>query len=861
MGRQEMLRILLVGVILGTMGVYLWKQGHQRSPLARSSASAAKDVSPPLPSTSSQRTSPARSDYSWPTGVGEVPSSPGDPFPVTPSPPVNTSSTHQVNIPPPANHPADTTPAPTPGSPGPAKYPETAADSAKGAWPSETSDPPPMNHALEPPGLLPMPLRPEEEPDEGNAVAGLPSPEAPDPLTPEPLMPKSLSPEPTAPTSGGQANSEPLEETTTGAISRPAGSSPDAGPTLPHTGNPLRLKSDHSPEGTDQIAASERFENRLGQSSEEKKPVLSLAGMASAPTQEATPPSGEESVRFSAASESNSPEKITFPQPEGSPSAKTSAASEPAPKVPDAPLPTAPLPDMQLPAAMVAGERFPPSYEPDGNVAPPNVPELSKRPASPGKTFQPAGSLERCVGEEGLLRGKTLLAEGACPDEPWLRPEVSPLAQQAAQAHKTLFFDNPFAYVEDPCQQETFLGDRLKRLQITPWAKLDIGGEYRLRHHSERNHRGEGLTGLDDDFLLHRTRVYANLEMGELARLYAELNDALSTNETYLPRSIEENRTELQNLFLDVAVLGFRSDGLVARLGRQELLYGAGRLVSPLDWANTRRTFEGYKLFWQGPLWAVDAFWVRPIYPNPEAFDSPDQSQQLMGLYLVRRLGNQSMLEGYYLRLVEEDGSPDFDFHTLGFRSQQEYNGWLGEVEAAVQVGSYGAFDHTAGMYTIGMGRRFPCLPGQPIFWMYYDWASGDRTLGNGFHHLLPDSHQFLGYMDLFGRRNIEDWSFHLQIHPHRDWSVRIAWHIFHRQNPQDVPYGVDMTPLVNTPGGVGDYGQELDLLLQWTIRPRAELGFGYSRFFAGAFFRTNPSPAPYQDDADFFYTQLSLRF
>jgi hypothetical protein len=35
-------------------------------------------------------------------------------------------------------------------------------------------------------------------------------------------------------------------------------------------------------------------------------------------------------------------------------------------------------------------------------------------------------------------------------------------------------------------------------------------------------------------------------------------------------------------------------------VGRQELLYGAQRLISPLDWANTRRTFEGGKLIWQG---------------------------------------------------------------------------------------------------------------------------------------------------------------------------------------------------------------------------------------------------------------------
>lgn len=52
-----------------------------------------------------------------------------------------------------------------------------------------------------------------------------------------------------------------------------------------------------------------------------------------------------------------------------------------------------------------------------------------------------------------------------------------------------------------------------------------------------------------------------------------------------------------------------------------------------------------------------------------------------------------------------------------------------------------------------------------------------------------------------------------------------------------------------------------MDLLAAWTFSPRTELGIGYSHFFAGTFYRTNPAPPLYAGDADFFYTQLSVRF
>ncbi len=815
MWRQDMLRILLVGIIVGTVGVYLWRQTYP-------SRSSQLPRAPAVHLNPQEKSSPGQhgAANTWQAGVGEVPSFAADGVLSAQNPTLAREASSGVSEPgsargvPEAPWVPEAPSAPDSSNPSRMVSENTSLDgSSQGA----------VGQEISPPNLLPMPEQSEEATAEIAAL--LPPSSPPD----QPALQSESHAEPdvqaspelpwiAGPRQGSLVGAFPSELTPpsqpSAVVEAPQAqlSPPPAEPNLQVTGAHLRLLP---PPRSEQTAGPSPPDNLMqeqsSQSGEEFSEVSSATPIASEPP-EVPESQNPEETSLPSISDRTGQWGITFPQ-----TGQTPPIANPGPS----------------------------SSEPSKQELSPQEAVIPSGPAQPSGTPQPSGAPGKSSPGEQCLAGK----------------RGGRLEQSAQQAHKTLFYENNFRYLEEAAGEETFLGDSLKRLQITPWATLDLGGEYRLRHHSERNHRGRGLTGQDDDFLLHRTRLYANLELGELARVYAEMNDALSTNETYLPRPMEENRTELENLFIDVPLLGFRSDGLVARLGRQELLYGTGRLVSPLDWANTRRTFEGYKLFWQGPLWTVDAFWTQPVYPNPQAFDTPDQSQQFMGLYLVRRLDQQAVLEGYYLRLVEEDGTPDFDFHTLGLRTQQEYNGWLGELEAAVQFGTYGAADHFAGMYTIGVGRRFPCLPGRPVFWMYYDWASGDPIQGNGFHHLFADSHQYLGAMDLFGRRNVEDWSFHLLVHPHQDWAVRLAWHIFHRQHPRDVPYGVDMRPLVALPGGSGDYGQELDIVLQWTIRPRAELQFGYSRFFAGEFFRTNPTPAPYQDDADFFYTQFSLRF
>ncbi len=437
----------------------------------------------------------------------------------------------------------------------------------------------------------------------------------------------------------------------------------------------------------------------------------------------------------------------------------------------------------------------------------------------------------------------------------------TPLAHSknpAAQSHKGVFYENDFSYLLTG-EQDLYLGDGFKRLCAGQWIVYDVGGQFRLRHHSERNHRGLGLTGRDDDFLLYRTRLYVNAEVGEVFRAYAEMIDAVSNYETFAPRPIEENRADFLNLFGDVKLWDTGTGRLWARLGRQELIHGNQRVVSPLDWANTRRTFEGYKLFWRGDEWNLDAFWVRPMRIDVHNFDSPDYDQQFLGIYATRHVCKNQILDLYYLRL--DDDRQGFEFDTLGLRLLSQSDPWMLEVEGAVQVGNYRGVDHRAGTWTVGFGRKFATLPWSPVVWVYYDWASGAAQQGNGYHHLFPLAHKYMGFMDLFGRRNIETPNVQLVLSPHKQLKLMAWYYVFYLEDPNDVPYTVVMTPFNGANAPADPYlGQELDLTATWAFNPRTKLLFGYSHFFAGDYYDRTPGLA-YRGDADFFYTQFLLNF
>jgi len=439
----------------------------------------------------------------------------------------------------------------------------------------------------------------------------------------------------------------------------------------------------------------------------------------------------------------------------------------------------------------------------------------------------------------------------------------SRLAKQMQQAYGGVFYANDFRYLDHPQYAGPyFLGDSLKGLG---GGRLDVGGEFRSRYHHENNHRGLGLTGVDDQFWLSRLRLFSNYRVNEWLRVYGEYLYADSGGESATPRPIEENRGEAQNLFVDVKLI----DGVTVRGGRQELLFGAQRLISPLDWANTRRTFDGYRLMLSGSDGQLDLFYTNPVARiaatgGTNQWDSADTDQHFFGAYASKMEVAVGTLEAYYLGYVHD--RLDFSYHTLGSRLVGKNDYFMYEAESGVQFGKNSdGSDHSAGFATFGLGRQL-CVQGwQPTIWAWYDWASGgDSNLvargDDSFDHLFPLAHKYNGFMDLFGRRNLNDVNFQFIAPLGSRVSMLVWYHYFFLDQPT-TPYGVTMQPYnAGNAAGSRDLGHEIDLLTTVNINPRNSLLLGYSWFGSGRYYNSTPGVLS-SGDADFVYMQYQTRF
>lgn len=454
------------------------------------------------------------------------------------------------------------------------------------------------------------------------------------------------------------------------------------------------------------------------------------------------------------------------------------------------------------------------------------------------------------------------------PQTPAQSPSTKPSnTNPCATSHKGLFYANDFGYLKDPDYHGHCLGDCWK-LMPAPGCDgcgtLDVGGQLRLRYHHEigmaQDLAGPGTLRFEDtvhDFLLTRLRLYTNWKASEDVRVFVEgiLADVTDDDGTYEPRIIDRNFGDFLNAFADLTL----TDCATLRIGRQELLYGEQRLVSPLDWSNTRRTFEGVKLITKHDDWTIDGFYTHFVPVIPNELDEADYRQPFYGTYATYTGVENRIWDIYYLGYDNRNPgtiTADFSLHTFGTRLFATEGDWLYELEGGVQLGRQSGLglDQEAGFATAGIGRKMSRHPWSPTVWVYYDYASGNAAGGdfNRFNNLFPLGHKYLGFIDAVQRSNIESPNVLVTMKPN-DKVEFLLWYLHFMSNTAgDIVPSFGGTPLQSTASK--DLGDELDLILKYNFGPRSNILFGWSHFWRG-----NKILAP--QDADFFYTQWELNF
>src|SRR5258706_2296801 len=429
----------------------------------------------------------------------------------------------------------------------------------------------------------------------------------------------------------------------------------------------------------------------------------------------------------------------------------------------------------------------------------------------------------------------------------------------------------------------TDLFDSIKYIPLGPddWY-VSLGGQYRYRYEyfNNLNFSPPGLAQDEDGYHLNRILAHADLHFGPNFRVFVQGKSSMEDGRDGGPRPVDADEADIQQLFADASFALGGKDSVTLRFGRQDLLYGAQRMISPLDWVNTRRTFEGGKGSVVLGNQTIDLFWVRPVDINKEQLNDGDGQTSFAGVYDSISLpeifkGGGTKLDVYGLALNRTNArfaanaaattaARDEDRYTAGVRLASNPKPFDFDVEADYQFGTFGAQDISAWSIALEGGYTLANCPTTPRLYVGFDAASGNDNGDKGtfgtFNQLFPLGHAYFGYIDVIGRQNIIDLHPGVEITPIQNArfakkvTLRTDYHLFWRENENDAVYtvsaGAGSSPatagvLRAASGSTEKYiGAELDLLLNWQVDRHLLLYGGDKPLFPPAFVpRARPGP------------------
>lgn len=488
----------------------------------------------------------------------------------------------------------------------------------------------------------------------------------------------------------------------------------------------------------------------------------------------------------------------------------------------------------------------------------------------------------RCVRRSGPRAGLSLLVAMAVLSAPCV-DQASPAWAQATAtgrgahrpAYQSLRFDEDWSSLKGVDRSATDdIWDRVKFMPLTADASvwLSVAGQIRERVEYFRHFLFGASKPRDTDaYLLSRVRLSADLHLTPSLRVFVEEKSAFA-----MDRELAGGRTStyveefaLQNAFADIVLLLGEAARLTLRGGRQELIFGAQRLVGEPDFGQARRTFDGGQGILAIGDWTISALWTQAVVPEKYEFNGSTSDLRLFGIYATGPAHLLPVrLDFYWLgvdnALAAFNGTAGRERrHTLGGRAWGPIGrtGLDFEVEGAAQLGTVGRESIAASMLTAVLGYALPVRSLSARVYVSVDYASGDDKPGGRvgtFNQLYPAAHSFLGYIDYIGRQNIVSPSVGLAMTPISDLTLTLQQYVFWRASNRDALYNKSGAILRPGTGTTERYvGAELDLLATYNVTRHWLATAGYSHFFPGAFLtKTGPS-----EPSNFFYWSLQYTF
>jgi hypothetical protein len=408
---------------------------------------------------------------------------------------------------------------------------------------------------------------------------------------------------------------------------------------------------------------------------------------------------------------------------------------------------------------------------------------------------------------------------------------------------------------------------------VLPQAlKLEIGGQVRVRaeYRDPLAYNNPAATAKnemeeDQDLLLERVRLNLRFSLADQIEVFFQPQDQRTFGDEASVLSDEANLDVHQGW---VEMRDLMTPGFSIRIGRQELSYGDQRLVSPLDWSNIARAWDGLKLRYAG-----DGWWAEGFYTVIKEVLGAEDDQDFYGLYASYTGVAAHEFDLYVFgRQLDDNLQPsetvvaavnDRSDWTAGLRLKGKAAGFDYSAEAMLQRGEVGDDDVESSAWALTLGYTVD-HEWKPRIGIEATVASGDDDPTDGeigtFDPLFPFGHFYQGFADVFAFRNGRDLVLHLQASPAPSFSLHLDVHSFRLVEEEDAWYNFAGAAIRrDATGNAGDeVGEEIDLHARLAVGKHLKFWGGWSHFLPGSFVEDTPGT---ERSMDWFFLQAVVDF
>ena len=383
-----------------------------------------------------------------------------------------------------------------------------------------------------------------------------------------------------------------------------------------------------------------------------------------------------------------------------------------------------------------------------------------------------------------------------------------------------------------------------------PW--FQFGAEFRGRF--------EGATGLDympgrnDFYYLHRIRLNFGIQPVSWLRFFIQPHNVLAPGyRRPVPASVEAP-FDFHQGFAE-----FTRRQWQVKAGRQELNFGAQRLLGSANWGNTSRSYDGLRVTGRFAAATLDAFATTVVQTSRDRLDPfLDTARQIHGVQFASdKWVRGGLLEVYTFWKISYSepgpaGAAGRTSHaTAGLRAvgklprRFDYN-----LEMAAQAGQYASLDHRAWAGYWNLGYTLTRAERSPRLVATYTYAHGNKRYGDGrsrtFDQLYPTNHAYYGIADRISWRNLHEAAGTLVLRPARGLAINCEFHSFWLATRKDAFYDFNGRAIVRNPNASSNHIDiEADVNAVWDITRRLQIIIGYAHIFPGAFVKQSTAGSP----------------